>query len=93
MRSAPIRYGTRIEGCRFGIPHDPVKLHEDKRRIVEKCRRCGIRKIWLKGHKDRIDNIGYLRFHVRSLAQPNGSTKRVYNKIHNPEKLVINLCQ
>lgn len=85
-----MRYGTRL-GCRFGQPHDPQIIHENPSVKWEACRRCGKRFRWNKGYKGRTDNIEYLKVHVRSFAQPNGATKRVYNKIYNPEKCIIHL--
>lgn len=90
MKSQPVRYGTRL-GCRGGNPHDPVLLKETKAYKIEKCRLCGIRKRWNLSFKGRVNNVEYLRFHVRSFAQPNGSTKRVYNKVNNPNALKIQL--
>lgn len=88
MKSSPVKYGTRF-GCRFGQPHDFVTLKDSITYKVEKCRICGVRKKYNKGYKSRIDNLQYLKDHVRNYAQPNGSTKRVYNKIYQPSKCKI----
>ena len=90
MKSASIRYGMRF-GCRFGQPHDPVLVKETKTFKVERCKICGVRRHWVKGYKERISNVDYLRFHVRSFAQPHGSTKRVFEKTYHPEKTVIHI--
>lgn len=90
MKSAPIRYGVRL-GCRWGMPHDPIVLHETPQCKIERCKLCGIRKRFNKGFGGRIDNVEYLRFHVRSFAQKNGSTKRVWAKMHKPDSLKIRL--
>lgn len=91
MKSAPIRYGTRIRGCRFGQPHDLVVLGENPQRLWEKCKICGKTFKWNKGYKGRIDNTRYLKAHVRQFAQDFGSTKRVYKKLYQPEETIIKL--
>lgn len=90
LKSAPIRYGTRF-GCRWGVPHDYIVLSENKRHKTERCKICRKRVRWNKTNTGRIDNIEYLKEHVRQLAQKFGSTKRVYNNVHNPNKLKITL--
>ena len=90
MESAPIRYGTRF-GCRFGQPHDLVKLGETPHQTWERCSICGKTFKWNKGYKGRIENTAYLKAHVRQFAQDFGSTKRVFMKLYQPEKTIINL--
>lgn len=90
MKSAPVRYGVRF-GCRFGQPHDMVQIKDCPRYKIEKCRICSRRFRWNKGYKGRIDNVEYLRAHVRQYAQPSGSTRRVHAKLYHPEKTVIRL--
>ena len=87
MRTA-IRYGLRL-GCLGGTVHDPVTLSDTPRQKIEKCKICSVRKNWLKGYKGRIDNVEYLKFHVRSFAQRNGTTKRVYAKIYDQQRTII----
>ena len=88
MRGTSVRYGVRM-GCRFGNPHDFKAIKENNSYKVEKCSICGLRKRWNKGFKGRIDNPEYLKAHVRNFAQANGSTKRVYMKMYQPEKTKI----
>ena len=90
MKTASIRYGTRF-GCRFGFPHDFLILTDTKTFKVEKCQLCNKTVKYNKGYRFRIDNNQYLKDHVRNYAQPNGSTKRVYAKCYDPEKLVIHI--
>lgn len=90
MRSSSVRYGVRL-GCRFGTAHQFHTIKDTVKAKWEKCVICGERKVWVKGNKFRIDNNGYLKAHVREYAQPNGSTRRVFMKIHHPEKCVIKL--
>lgn len=90
MKSAPVRYGVRL-GCRFGTAHQFHMLKDTPAAKWEKCVICGLRKRWNKGAKHRIDNTEYLKAHVREYAQPNGSTRRVFMKLHHPNKCVIKL--
>ena len=91
MKSSPIRYGTRLSGCRFGQPHDFIKLGETPQQTVEKCKICGITKRWNKGYKGKIENTEYLKAHVRQYAQDFGSTKGVFMKLYHPNKTITNL--
>ena len=89
MRSN-VYYGTRF-GCRFGQPHDFATLADRPGYKVERCRICRARRRWNKGFGGRIDNVRYLRDHVRSFAQEYGSTRRVFYKVYQPEKTTIYL--
>lgn len=85
-------YGTRNDfGCRFGEPHDMRRVHEGKQVIVERCARCMKTFRWGKGFKGRIANAEYLRAHIRAFAQRFGATKRIFNKLYEPQKAVIHL--
>lgn len=90
LASAPVRYGTRF-GCRFGQPHDFQFVGENKAIKVEVCAICRARRRWQKDAKGRVDNVNYLRDHVRQYAQPSGSTKRVFMKLHEPEQCIITI--
>jgi hypothetical protein len=90
MKSASQRYGLRA-GCRYGQPHDFVILGDTKAAKFERCQICGVRKVWSKFNKGRIDNVAYLQAHVRNFAQPIGSTKTVFNRLYHPEKCVIKI--
>jgi hypothetical protein len=83
-------YGTRF-GCRFGQPHNMVRLGENAQQIWEKCNICQHTYHWNKGYKGKVENTKYLKAHVRSFAQVNGATKRVFFKIYYPEKCIINI--
>lgn len=85
-----MRFGARF-GCRFGLPHDMKLVHETKHAKWEVCQRCGMRKRWNKGHKGRVDNVEYLKVHVRNFAQKSGATKRIYHKLYKPEKTIIKI--
>ena len=83
-------YGTRF-GCKFGQPHDPIRLGENPQQIWEKCRICQKTFHWNKGYKGKVDNPKYLKVHLRQYAQKFGVTKRVFNKLYHPEKCIINI--
>jgi len=89
INSAPIRYGTRIKGCRFGQPHDLQRLGENPQQVWERCSICNKTFHWGKGHKGRIDSPEYLKAHVRQFCQDFGSTKRVYMQLYRKEECVI----
>jgi len=78
-------------GCKFGQAHDMKILYENSSVKWEICMLCGKRFRWNKGYKGRIDNEEYLKAHVRNFAQRSGPTKRIYNKIYQPEKCVIHI--
>ena len=85
-----MRYGMRL-GCKYGAPHDMKIVHENPKVKWEVCVLCAKKFRWNKGYKQRIDNNAYLKAHVRNFAQKFGATKRVYNKVYNPEKCVITI--
>ena len=77
-------------GCRYrGIPHNLKTIYEDLRIIWERCLICQKKFRWNKGYRARINNIEYLKVHVRNFAQKTGPTKRIYQKVYNPEKTTI----
>jgi len=78
-------------GCRGGMPHDIVIVNENKSIKVETCTICTKKFRWHKGHKGRVSNAEYLKAHVRNFAQENGATKRIFNKVYNPESCVIKI--
>jgi len=81
----------RNYGCRNRLPHDPVNLYNGKTVLVQVCKICNKKLRYRKGYKGRIDNRAYLEDHLRATAQQNGRTKRMYMKIHHPEKCIIHL--
>lgn len=90
MNSQAIRYGTRF-GCRFGQPHNMMRIGENPQQIWERCLICNKKFRWNKGNGGRVDNPEYLKTHVRQFAQPNGSTKRAFMKLYRPDETVITL--
>lgn len=79
-------------GCRTrGVPHDIKIVRENKLVKWEVCLICNKKFRWNKGYKGRTDNNEYLKVHVRNFAQRNGATKRIFNKIYKPEKVIINI--
>jgi hypothetical protein len=85
-----MRYGYRL-GCRFGQPHKLKIIHENPHVKWEACEICGKRFRWNKGYKGRVNNVEYLKAHVRNFAQKFGATKRVYHKIYSPKKTIIKI--
>lgn len=88
MKSSQIRYGTRF-GCRWGMPHDMVRIGENPHQLWERCSICNKTFHWNKGYKGRVENAEYLKAHVRQFAQQFGSTKRVYKKLYEHNKTTI----
>lgn len=79
-------------GCRYrNVPHELEIVNETPRTKWEVCHICNRKFRFNKGYKKRVDNLAYLKAHVREFAQPNGATKRIYNRIYKPEttKIVI----
>ncbi len=71
------------------MPHDMKIIHETPVAKWEVCQRCNMKRRYNKGYKGRVDNVQYLKDHVRSFAQKNGPTRRVYKKVYQPEKCTI----
>ena len=90
MMNSPVKYGTRF-GCRWGMPHDLIKIGENKHQTWERCSLCNKTFRWNKGYKGRIENTEYLKAHVRQYAQDFGTTKRVYKKLYSQKEIIINL--
>lgn len=79
-------------GCRTrGIPHDFTIVYENSRFKVEVCHLCNKKYKWNKRFLSRIDNINYLKAHVRNYAQKFGATKRVYNRVYKRSNLKISI--
>jgi len=84
------RYGLRL-GCRFGQPHDLKVISDNPSVKWEVCQICNKKFRWNKGINGRVNNVAYLKAHVRAYAQRFGATKRVYNKLYKPEKCIIHI--
>ncbi len=78
-------------GCRDKMPHEFKILHETGIIKVEVCIRCNVKKRYNKKYKQRIDNLAYLKDHIRQFAQPNGKTKRIYNQIYKHSLMTIKI--
>ena len=86
-----MRYGYDL-GCRNkGIPHNMKILHENPQVKWEACTICNKKFRWNKGYRGRVDNVAYLKAHVRNFAQKSGATRRVYNRVYSPEKMLITI--
>lgn len=66
-------------------------IHENPRVKWEVCQRCSKKFRWNKGYKGRVANKKYLEAHARNFAQRFGVTKRLFNKLYQPDqnKIVI----
>ena len=78
-------------GCHNRLPHDLTILYENKSVKWEICQLCSKRFRWNKGYKGRVQNAEYLKAHARNFAQRWGMTKRLHNRIYNPDNLTIKL--
>ena len=79
-------------GCRWsGVPHDLYTVGETSTIKVEACRLCPRKFRWPKGFKGRTDNVAYLKAHARNFAQKGGATHRLFMRMYEPEKVVIEL--
>lgn len=76
-------------GCKWGMPHDLVLLHDGPRFKWEVCGICNKKFRWNKGTKKRVDNVRYLEAHARNYAQKGGRTNRLFVKLYEPEKAKI----
>ncbi len=86
-----MRYTSDL-GCRYrNVPHDITIVSENPRVKLEVCMICNKRFRWNKGYKGRTENNEYLKVHVRNFAQKHGPTKRIYNRIYNPESFIISV--
>lgn len=81
----------RNYGCRNRLPHDFKPKFENDRVKVEICHICNKTVSFKKHYLGRTDNRAYLESHARNFAQPYGRTKRLYMKIHYPDKTIITI--
>lgn len=79
-------------GCKYrGIPHDLHITFQNAHVKWERCNICNRKFRFNKGYKGRVDNVEYLKAHIRNFCQRGGATKRIYNKVYHPEKCIINI--
>jgi len=83
-----ISHGVRGD-CKFGTYHDLTVVRDTPKYKVEKCVHCNKRWKWNKWLRGRVDNIEYLKAHVRSFCQPTGPTRRVHAKLYRREECRI----
>lgn len=83
-----MRHGIR-GNCKFGTYHEMAIVHETPKFKVERCTICNKRFKWNKWNRGRVDNVEYLKAHVRAFAQPRGATNRVFQKLYHPENCKI----
>ena len=79
-------------GCRHrGIPHDMMYVAENPQVKWERCKICGKVFKWKKGNKGRVENLKYLKAHLRNFCQRYGATRRIYHKIYRPKDCIIKI--
>ena len=78
-------------GCKYGLPHDLMIIHENPQVKHEVCTICNKKFRWNKGYRGRVNNVEYLKAHARNYAQRFGATKRVYHQIYKPETMTISI--
>ncbi len=79
-------------GCKWSnVPHDFQPVGETSIIKVERCTICNLKESWKKGFKQRIDNVNYLKAHIRNFAQRGGATNRVFIRMYEPQKAIINI--
>lgn len=61
-------------------------VFEDTGGKVERCIFCG-RRVFYRKRGGSIDNLAYLKAHVRDFCQPAGPTKKVYEEIYGKASL------
>lgn len=61
--------------------HQYDLIHDSVEAVVEVCNKCKKKLVSRKDKKtERIDNKRYLKEHVVDFAQPNGRTRKIYEK-------------
>lgn len=85
-----VRYGLRGE-CRGGSYHDLGIVHETPRYKWEICHRCNRKFKWNKTARGRVENVAYLKAHIRNFAQEGGPTKRPFMKIYRKGSCTIQI--
>src|SRR3990167_9309752 len=60
--------------------------------LIEICVNCGKKVIYNKGKDSRIDNVKYLRDHIRQTVQPFGKTRELFMKIYGEEPMKVLLA-
>mgnify|MGYP001573560490 CR=1 FL=1 len=73
----------------YGAPHNMMHLSDTKVAKWERCLICGRKFRWTKGPRGRVNNVEYLKTHVRQFAQKGGATRRIYHKLYRPEGMAI----
>jgi hypothetical protein len=61
--------------------HDPERLREEWDAIIEYCKICKKKLIYMK-RDGKINEAEYYNDHIRDFAQPYGSTAKIFYRIH-----------
>jgi hypothetical protein len=62
--------------------HNYQVIRNTKDSVVEVCSECKKKLVTKIGLKGRIDNITYLKEHVRDTAQKTGSTAKIFKRFY-----------
>lgn len=71
-----------MTSCKY---HSFTVIQSDKDRQVERCKQCGYTKSYNKVN-DRVNNVEYLKDHVKDFAQPTGPTANVFEEVYGKSK-------
>lgn len=61
--------------------HDFIIIFEDSTVMSQVCKLCGEKKRYRKIN-DKINNVEYLKDHIRDFAQPGGATDKVFQRFY-----------
>lgn len=62
--------------------HSFNTVGENSEAIVEICTECKKRLVMRKDSKERVNNVQYLKEHVRDTAQPTGITSKIFKRFY-----------
>lgn len=71
-----------MTSCKY---HNFTSIHSDKNVQVERCKQCGYQKKYNKV-EGRVNNVEYLKDHVRDFAQPTGPTAHIFKQFYGKTK-------
>lgn len=72
-------------GCKGKLPHAYEIEFDNPQVQAEKCSICGDEIKFQKDSQGRIDNLAYLKAHLREFCQPTGPTAKLYYILYAPE--------
>lgn len=75
-------------GCRF---HDFKVVGDGKWGVLERCLLCGHYEEYKKGSDGSMDNVKYLKDHIRDFCQSTGSTAHIFKEIYGAKAVARSL--